>query len=110
MKNIKDKLSESSRTFFKYVFGYIILEFKRRGHDDVELFDYIKDETNFIEFYNKNIPDTENPNYIENATDKKYDLPNEKIVHKAIAFITDYLDIAYDTGRKHKNVVLKEML
>lgn len=108
-ENIKDKLSESSRTFFKYVFGYIILEFKRRGHDDVELFDYIKDETNFIEFYNKNIPDTENPNYIENATDKKYDLPNEKIVHKAIAFITDYLDIAYDTGRKHKNVVLKEM-
>ena len=36
----------------------------------------------------------ENPNYIENATDKKYTLvPNEKIVYKALSFITNYLNI-----------------
>lgn len=108
-ETIKDKLSESSRIFFKYMFGYIVLEFKRRGHEDVELYDYVKDDAEFIAFYNKNIPDIENPNYIENATDKKYDLPNEKIVHKAIAFITDYLNIKYDTGRKRRKEILKDV-
>lgn len=108
-ETIKDKLSESSRIFFKYMFGYIVLEFKRRGHEDVELYDYVKDDAEFIAFYNKNIPDMENPNYIENATDKKYDLPNEKIVHKAIAFITDYLNIKYDTGRKRRKEILKDV-
>lgn len=108
-ETIKDKLSESSRIFFKYMFGYIVLEFKRRGHEDVELYDYVKDDAEFVAFYNKNIPDIENPNYIENATDKKYDLPNEKIVHKAIAFITDYLNIKYDTGRKRRKEILKDV-
>lgn len=108
-ETIKDKLSESSRIFFKYMFGYIVLEFKRRGHEDVELYDYVKDDAEFIAFYNKSIPDIENPNYIENATDKKYDLPNEKIVHKAIAFITDYLNIKYDTGRKRRKEILKDV-
>lgn len=52
----------------------------------------------------------ENPNYIDKATDKKYVLePNEKIVHKAIAFITDYLNIKYDTGRKRRKEILKDV-
>lgn len=109
-ENIKDKLSKPSQKFFMYIFKYIVLDFRRRGHKDIELYDYVKDDTDFIEFYNKNIPDTENPNYIDKATDKKYALlPDEKIVHKAIAFITDYLNIKYDTGRKRRNKIIKEV-
>lgn len=109
-EKIKDKLSKSSQTFFEYIFKYIVLDFKRRGHEDVELYDYVKDDIEFIAFYNKNIPDMENPNYIDKATDKKYVLePNEKIVHKAIAFITDYLNIKYDTGRKRRKEILKDV-
>lgn len=107
---IKDKLPKTLQDFFMYMFKYIIMEYRRRGHEDIELYDYVKNDEKFIKYYEENIPKNENPNYIENATDKKYTLvPNEKIVYKALSFITNYLDIKYDTGRKRKNKILEEV-
>ena len=108
--NIKDRLPKTLQDFFMYMFKYIIMEYRRRGHEDIELYDYVKNDEKFIKYYKENIPKNENPNYIENATDKKYTLvPNEKIVYKALSFITNYLNIKYDTGRKQKNKILEEV-
>lgn len=107
---IKGKLTKASQKFFAYIFKYIILEYRRRDHNDMELYDYVKDDKDFINYYEKSIPKNENPNYIETATEKKYDLvAEEKIIHKAIALVTDYLGVKYDTGRKHKNIVVNEI-
>ena len=107
--NIKDKFTKSSQRFFECIFKYIILEYRRRGHEDIELYDYVKNDEKFIKYYEKNVPKNENPNYIKNITDKKDASSEEKIVHKAITFVVDYLGIKFDTGRKKKSVVVKKI-
>ncbi len=104
-------LSKSEREIASYMYQYVILDFLRRGHNDLIIKEYsdkyIKKE--FKEFYNEEISIKENPNYIGDKVGIRTNPPIKKIERKALECITKFLGIQYDTVRKTKRKIEYKM-
>ncbi len=107
----KISLSKSEGKIALYMYQYVILDFLRRGHNDLVIQDYANKyiEKEFKEFYNKEIPIEENPNYIGANAGIKTVPSIKKIEHRAVECITKFLGMQYDTVRKTKKRIENKM-
>ena len=103
----KTPLSKAERKVALYMYQYVILDFLRRGHNDLVIQDYANKyiEKDFKEFYDKEIPINENPNYIGDNAGIKTVPSIKKIERRALECITKFLGMQYDTVRKSKNKI-----